>query len=124
MNDHILLVFFLLQACIIVSSFLVHFSPSVHGAILGLVSHFNTINLAAESESLTAASSLKQKYRGARISNAFHFVVVMNMESASLFVDLENETENSRILFFYLKEVNIRYVTRHFSVLVFILLQK
>ena len=95
------------QVCIITPSLHVNFSPTIYGAVLGLLAnldvlHFKSVILLKEN-SLSTMSSTTQK--------AFHSSIIANLESVSFRINLESDKErNGCTLMFNLHKIDIRYV--------------
>lgn len=92
----------------IVPSFQAHVSPSIYGAVLGLIGNFSTFL------SDSTVNPLSTSGNGSRPSTGFSFSVIANLESASFLVDFENDVENSVTLMLSLQGLDIRYVFCHF----------
>lgn len=92
----------------IIPSFQAHVSPSIYGAVLGLIGNFSTFL------SVSTVNPLSTSGNGPRPSTGFTFSAIANLESASFLVDFENDVENSVTLRLSLQGVDIRYVFCHF----------
>ena len=109
------------QVYISVSSLHAQFSPSIYGAVLGLIAYLDTLQpnsepvyaetLQPNSEPVYAETfdSCNVMSNGPR-NPAFGFCVNVKFDSVILLVDLANGEENSSALIFSLQELDTRYV--------------
>ncbi|PSS01845.1 Vacuolar protein sorting-associated protein like [Actinidia chinensis var. chinensis] len=97
-----------LEVCIITPSLHANFSPTIYGAVLGLLAnldvlHFKSAILLKENSLSTVSSKLTTQ-------KAFHSSIIANLESVSFRIDLENDKEtNGCTLMFNLHKIDIRY---------------
>ncbi|KAF7824639.1 putative vacuolar protein sorting-associated protein 13A isoform A [Senna tora] len=92
-----------LEAFAIIELLKVHFSPSIYGAILELVTHMGSLHSRDKSE----IDSVVPYTYGVSVVSKLHSVV--------LDVDLANDGDNSSALIVSLQEMNIRYVASEFE---------
>ncbi|KAL5574177.1 hypothetical protein UlMin_023774 [Ulmus minor] len=97
-----------LEVYVKASSLFLHFSPSIYGAVLGLISHHNTVQPQSESVCTGTVDSL---ILTSNISRGPNFGVCVNakLNSARLLVDLADDGESSLALIFVLQDLDIRY---------------
>ena len=97
------------QVYISVSSLHAQFSPSIYGAVLGLIAYLDTLQPNSEPVYAETFDSCNVMSNGPR-NPAFGFCVNVKFDSVILLVDLANGEENSSALIFSLQELDTRYV--------------
>ncbi|EXB26144.1 Putative vacuolar protein sorting-associated protein 13C [Morus notabilis] len=97
-----------LEVCVSASPLQVYFSPTIYGAVLGLIAYLQTVQSNSVSVNAEAVDSPTVKLKAAMVP-VFGFCVNAKFESVRLLVDLANDGENSLSLIFVLQELDICY---------------
>lgn len=106
-----------LEVHIITPSLHAHFSPSIYGAVLGLLASLDVlcsepdsiIQQSIKPDSVILRDSFSFMSSKPTTPKAFPFSVIANLESVNLHIDLENNGENRCSLLVNLHELDIRY---------------
>ncbi|KAL6965673.1 hypothetical protein U1Q18_036727, partial [Sarracenia purpurea var. burkii] len=96
-----------LEAYITMPTLHVHFSPSIYGAVLGLFANFDMLhsNLDYFLPKVNSFSTISSELA---TSKAFSSSIIVNLESVSFHIDLENVKENGCTLLLNLHELDMR----------------
>ncbi|KAF3432303.1 hypothetical protein FNV43_RR27043 [Rhamnella rubrinervis] len=103
-----------LEVYIYVSSLHAQFSPSIYGAVLGLIAYVDTSRPNSEPLYGESFGPCNVKPNGPR-SRAFGFCVDVKFDLVILLVDLANDEESSTALIFSLQELDTRYFHSEFE---------
>ncbi|XLS59714.1 hypothetical protein HN51_009469 [Arachis hypogaea] len=103
-----------LEVYVFIAPFKAHFSPSIYGAILELITYQGTLHLSRESETLNwpyppNVPSVTPK------SSTFGISISSKFGSVDLEVDFENSGDNSSELLVSLQEIDMRYGSTEFQ---------
>ncbi|XP_027357140.1 uncharacterized protein LOC113866515 [Abrus precatorius] len=103
-----------LEAYVLIESLKAHFSPSIYGALIELMTHLGTLDVRGESEVLNCP------YPPAFVSvvptySTFGISIVSKLDSVDLEVDLENSGENSSELMVSMQEIVVRAASTEFQ---------
>ncbi|XAR69469.1 hypothetical protein NMG60_11001060 [Bertholletia excelsa] len=96
-----------LEVHVFLPSLNVHFSPSVYGAVLECLAKFNELSSKRDSVVLPKYSITSSELKTQEV---FHSSIIVNVESISLHINLENDRENSCALLFDMHKLDIRII--------------
>lgn len=88
-----------------VPSLVVHFSASIYGEIMGLISQFSVLLLPDSS------GSLKLKSNGSKASENTWFSIDASLDAVNLLVNLEDDVVDGCTLSLYCQKLGVWYVT-------------
>ncbi|XP_044509521.1 uncharacterized protein LOC123228248 isoform X4 [Mangifera indica] len=97
-----------LEVNIVASLLHAHFSPSIYESVVSLILHLDILQSRTESGTLKQSGSPNIILDQIETS-VFGFSVSASLESASLYIDLANDGENSSVLMFTLQELDYCY---------------
>ncbi|KAK7274520.1 hypothetical protein RIF29_15613 [Crotalaria pallida] len=103
-----------LEVYVLIESLKAHFSPSMYGAFLELITHLDTLLLRDEYDVLNCASP-SDMVSVVPTSSTFGISIISKLGSVDLEVDLENSRDNSSKLMVSLQEMDIRYGSTAFE---------
>ncbi|CAK9182445.1 unnamed protein product [Ilex paraguariensis] len=98
-----------LEVYLIVPSLCAHFSPSIYGAIMGIMENTHVLHSTIDSPIFSMPDSLYTNSSRSEIPKMFWFSVVATIGSAGFLVDIENDEDNSCILMLSLQEFDVRF---------------
>lgn len=101
--------YFLFQVFVLIESLTAHFSPSIYGAFIELITYLGSLHLSCESEILDCPY-LHNLVSVVPTSSTFGISIISKLGSVDLEVDLENNGDNSSVLMVSVQEMDIRYV--------------
>ncbi|CAH1424589.1 unnamed protein product [Lactuca virosa] len=98
-----------MEVYVVVAPFLAHMSPSIIGSVLKLVESIDMLHQASHLDATSATSSFDTDSNNP--NNFSSISVIVNLESASLIVDLENGLDASCTLTVSLHDLDMRLIT-------------
>lgn len=101
------------QVNIVASLLHAHLSPSIYESVVSLILHLDILQSRTESGTLKQSSSPNIILDQIETS-VFGFSVSASLESASLYIDLANDGENSSVLMFTLQELDYWFVITYY----------
>ncbi|KAF1899682.1 hypothetical protein Lal_00019812 [Lupinus albus] len=102
-----------LEVYVLIESLKAHFSPSIYGAFLELITHLGTTLLRDESETLNCPYSSDMV--SVVPNSTFGVSIISKFGPVDLDVDLENSVDNSSELVVSLQEMDIQYDSTEFQ---------
>ncbi|KAK7315042.1 hypothetical protein VNO77_33574 [Canavalia gladiata] len=103
-----------LEVYVLIESLKAHFSPSIYGAFIELMTHLGTLHVRGESEVLNCHYP-PNIISGVPMYSTFGISFVSKLDSVDLEVDLENGGDNSSGLLVSLQKMVIRYASTEFQ---------